>query len=260
MEEAVSLINTLSPWTVSGVTTVSLTHFYRKTLFGSGTLERLKNEIRNDLTITAVFINLGTLKNMQLKELQSQFGLPILDRYRIVMQILKLHAISKHARLQVALAEIPYLKSRLKQDDIKLIVSENYETRKLMLNNREQKIKTAIKELKSQRELLRNRRKQLDYPVVAIVGYTNVGKTSLIKALTGEERLQPKNHLFATLDVTMHLGQLPSKLQILYVDTVGFMYDIPTTLIECFIVTLEDAMHAVSIPIQLLLQIFYCCF
>jgi 50S ribosomal subunit-associated GTPase HflX len=73
-----------------------------------------------------------------------------------------------------------------------------------------------------------------------------LGKTSLIKALTGERNLEPKDHLFATLDVTAHGGELPSRLKVLYVDTVGFISDIPSHLIESFVATLEDAMLAVS--------------
>lgn len=80
---------------------------------------------------------------------------------------------------------------------------------------------------------------------MAVVGYTNAGKTSLIKALTNEQKLQPRNQLFATLDVTAHAGLLPCRLKVIYMDTVGFMSDIPTGLIECFIATLEDAMLAV---------------
>lgn len=121
----------------------------------------------------------------------------------------------------------------------------NKETLRLMFQEREQKIKGQIKELREQRHLLRQRRRKMDYPVVAVVGYTNSGKTSIIKALTGEESLVPKDQLFATLDVTVHEGFLPSGLQILYVDTVGFISDIPTNLIECFVATLEDALLAV---------------
>lgn len=84
----------------------------------------------------------------------------------------------------------------------------------------------------------------MNFPIVAVVGYTNAGKTSLIKALTDEQRLQPKNQLFATLDVTAHTGMLPSNLKVIYMDTVGFMSEIPTGLIECFVATLEDAMLA----------------
>jgi 50S ribosomal subunit-associated GTPase HflX len=71
------------------------------------------------------------------------------------------------------------------------------------------------------------------------------GKTSIIKALTGEQKLEPKNSLFATLDVTMHEGYLPSRLKVVYVDTVGFMSNLPDTLLDCFVATLEHVAYAV---------------
>ncbi|KRT79865.1 50S ribosome-binding GTPase [Oryctes borbonicus] len=187
---------------------------------------------------------MGTLRNIQLEELEKHFGKAIFDRYNIVMQIFRLHATSKHAKLQVALAEIPFLQSRLKKHDTDLVVSAATDTRHLLLQTREKKIKEEIKKLKSQRELLRCKRMKANFPVVAVVGYTNVGKTSLIKALTGDKTLVPRDQLFATLDVTIHAGILPSTLKVLYVDTVGFLYDIPTGLIECFNATLEDAILA----------------
>ena len=73
-----------------------------------------------------------------------------------------------------------------------------------------------------------------------------VGKTSLIKALTGDESMEPRNQLFATLDVTVHTGKLSNLLNVLYVDTVGFISDIPTDLIASFSATLEDMLQAVG--------------
>lgn len=189
-----------------------------------------------------MFINKGTLKSAQKEELEHIFQVPVYDRYNIVMLILKRHAISKHAKLQVALAEVLYVQSRQKKNDNSGI---SYETRKLMLQKREQKIRKAIEKLRNQREHTRMKRKEKDYPIVAVVGYTNCGKTSLIKALTQDANLEPRDQLFATLDVTLHAGLLPSKMQVLYVDTVGFISNIPTTLIECFVVTLEDALYSV---------------
>lgn len=133
------------------------------------------------------------MRNKQINELEAKFGVTILDRYKVVMQILRQHAISKHAKLQVALAEIPYLRSRLKYIDIG--TSNNWRVRDKMLQEREQKLKDALKKLRSQRELLRNKRRSLDFPVVAIVGYTNVGKTSLIKCLTGSYFFSEKFNL-----------------------------------------------------------------
>lgn len=250
MKEAEALIKTLAPWRVHDKIIVSLESLEKKTLFGSGNLEKLKKKIRGDKNITAVFINVCNLQNVQIDELGRLFQVPIYDRYRIVMQILRLHAISKHAKLQVALAEVSYMKLRFLNQDSNSAVSSNLETRKLMLQTREQKIKNAIKKLRSQRELLRNRRIQEEFPVVAVVGYTNCGKTTLIKSLTGAKALQPKDQFFATLDVTVHEGKLPTCMKVLYVDTVGFISNIPTSLIECFVATLEDAMFAVRYASQ----------
>lgn len=163
------------------------------------------------------------------------------------MQIFRLHAISKHAKLQVALAEIPFLRSRLTKQDTDFIGSSAIDTRNLLLQSREKKIKEEIIKLRAQRELLRHKRRKANIPVIAVVGYTNVGKTSIIKTLTDDKMLQPKDQLFATLDVTIYAGLLPSTLKVLYVDTVGFLADIPTGLIECFHATLEDAVLAVML-------------
>lgn len=211
-------------------------------MFSSGNLEKLKRKVRGDPRITSVFINVGTLKIAQREELECVFQVPVFDRFNIVMLILKRHAISKHAKLQVALAEVLYLQSRQKRIDNSGIA---FETRKLMLQKRENKLKRAIEKLRHHREHTRQKRKEMDYPIVAVVGYTNCGKTSLIKALTEDAKLTPKDQLFATLDVTLHAGVLPSKMRVLYVDTVGFISNIPTTLIECFVVTLEDALYSV---------------
>ncbi|XP_972507.3 putative GTP-binding protein 6 [Tribolium castaneum] len=242
LDEAKALVNTLPSWNIQDSISVPLESFDKKTLFKSGSLDKLRQIIRKNSTINAVFVNLGTLKKAQIVSLEREFGVPILDRYKVVMYILKLHAVSKHAKLQVALAELYYLqRSTFHEANFGKAEREKV---KLMFQTREQKLKNAIKELRTERALLRNKRQKIDFPVVAVVGYTNAGKTSLIKALTGEERLRPKNQLFATLDVTLHAGLLPSGMKVLYVDTVGFISDIPTNLIECFVATLEDAVLA----------------
>lgn len=244
LEEAIALIKTLPSWTVEGTITIPLESLDKKKLFGSGNMEKLCQLITRNRRITAVFINQSNLKKVTTTILQENFHLPILDRYRIVIQILKMHAISKHAKLQVALAELYFVQKKIEQNF--LFTAHNSEMLKLVFQKREKMLKNAMVEVRNQRRLLRNKRHSLDYPVIAVVGYTNAGKTSLIKALTGNDKLQPKDQLFATLDVTVHEGILPSGLKVLFVDTVGFISDIPTNLLECFIATLEDALLAVS--------------
>nr|CAH7740115.1 unnamed protein product [Callosobruchus chinensis] len=245
LEEAVALIKTLPRWTVEDTIKIPLESLDKKSLFKSGNLDKLTRLVRSNNNISAVFINSSNLKRVTSSILYDHFRVPILDRYKIVMRIFKIHATSKHAKLQVALAELYYIRRKAQQENV--FFTHDPEKLKLMFDERENKLKSEIQQLRTHRDLLRSKRRKLDYPVIAVVGYTNAGKTCLIKSLTGEERLQPKDQLFATLDVTVHSGTLPSGLEVLYVDTVGFLSDLPTNLIECFVATLEDAVLAVSL-------------
>lgn len=177
-----------------------------------------------------------------------------MDRFSVVIQILRLHATSHESKLQVALAEIPYIWRQLGVQD-QVTRSKLTDSQKLNLRNREKRIKTELENVRNRRQSIRNRRVLKQFPVIAVVGYTNAGKTSLIKALTNEMTMQPRNQLFATLDITAHGGILPCNLNVIYMDTIGFMSDIPTGLIECFVATLEDAMFAVSGKIMLVVSI-----
>lgn len=175
------------------------------------------------------------------------FGLPVLDRFSVVIQILRAHATSREAKLQISLAELPYIWHHMGTENSALQRTKLSDSQRMMLRNRERRIKTELEHIRTHRQMVRKRRSQKEYPVVAVVGYTNAGKTSLIKALTNQEKIEPKNKLFATLDITAHEGRLPCNLQVIYIDTIGFMSDIPTGLLECFIITLEDALMAVSV-------------
>ena len=136
-----------------------------------------------------------------------------------------------------------------------------FEKHRFVLKKLENTVKKKIADLRSQRERLRERRKKTGVPTVAVIGYTNCGKTSLIKALTQQAELEPKNALFATLDVTCHRTTIPpsnidvgyglifdvlflSIHQVVFIDTVGFISDIPTPLVASFSSTLEDALQA----------------
>ncbi|XP_046405993.1 putative GTP-binding protein 6 [Ischnura elegans] len=252
LAEAVALVHSLQSWKVVYQLKVPLQTLDKKTLFGRGALESLLEKVRGIESATGIFISIDVLRGYQHRELEELFGLKLFDRYSIVMQIFRERAITKEAKLQVAMAEIPYLWSKMKLMHEGEASRQGYggpgesytEMRRRIFADREHKLKVSLEKLRSQRELLRTKRRKNEFPTVAVVGYTNAGKTSLIKALTGEEALQPKDILFATLDVTIHAGVLPSKMKVLYVDTVGFISDIPTNLIESFNATLEDALLA----------------
>lgn len=254
LAEAESLVRTLPKWTVEMSLKIPVESMDKRMIFGSGKLDEIKAMIQKcrleGNQITCMFISKSMLTFIQKSNLEEFFGLPVMDRYSIVIQILRLHATTTEAKLQVALAEIPYIWSQMR--DVEMLAGAGMkkqrfymtDQQKMMLKQREKKIQQELNDLRAHRELLRNNRRQKQFPVVAVIGYTNSGKTSLIKALTDEASLQPKDELFATLDVTAHAGRLPCRLEVLYMDTVGFMSDLPTGLLECFVATLEDALEA----------------
>lgn len=253
MEESVALVNTLE-WQVVDTLLVGLSTYKKKYLFGSGKLEELGGRIAANPRITAVFLSRYQLTAVQRLELESVFKVPVIDRYNLVLQIFFRHARSQESKLQVALAELPYLKNRLGvQYQIEKVskssggnLGEQYfEKQRFVLKKIENTIKKKIEIIKLQREKLREGRKKKEVLTVAVIGYTNCGKTSLIKSLTNSTTMEPKDRLFATLDVTCHGTRLPgSNLQVVFIDTVGFISDIPTPLIASFSSTLEDALQA----------------
>lgn len=256
LEEAVALIRTLPRWAVIDKLIIGVPNYNKTSFFGTGQIEKLKEIVNKDRNISAIFVSVNILRVKQIIALELALNVPIFDRYTVVIQIFRQHAITKESKLQVAMAEIPYLRQCIKgfpkglSDRLAsggLIGGTGslfIETRKELLNRRESNLNKAIENLRKHRQRLRNNKKLDSYVTIAVVGYTNAGKTSLIKALTGAEKLQPRNQLFATLDVTKHEGILPCNLKVLYIDTVGFITDIPTDLLESFTATLEDAMYS----------------
>lgn len=249
MAEAVALINTLPNWCVVGTKYAPLLTLQRKKLLGTGAINNLKKELSRCENPTAIFVSTNLLRFIQITQLEKIFGLPVYDRYSIVIHIFREHAKTSEAKLQVALAELPYIRKKIFETCVTRSGAINVtEETKLLLNSKEKKLRNELKKLQQHRQVIRDRRKKLGFPTVAVVGYTNAGKTCLIKALTDDSSLQPRDKLFATLDTTAHQGILPNRLKILYMDTIGFIQDVPETLIEPFIVTLEHAMIAVRWP------------
>lgn len=259
LEECVSLGNTIHNWHVVDKRIVFAHHVNRKHLLGPKAFEELKDTIMSISGVSAVFFGVECLSAIQLGTLERELKLAVYDRFTVVLNIFRQHARTKEARLQIALAELPYIKSHLREihesteyssssESMKLLVGgvgESYYHRRLnILKRREARLRMLLDEIRRQRDLTKRSRKKTDIPTVAIVGYTNSGKTSLIKYLTQDERLVPKDQLFATLDVSVHKGQLPSNKSVFYLDTVGFLSRIPTLLIEAFSTTLKDVQES----------------
>ncbi|CAK9800310.1 Putative GTP-binding protein 6 [Anthophora plagiata] len=245
LDEAIALINTLPNWSVVGKKLVPLLSLQKRQLVGSGTRDTLKEDIRSCGNVTAVFVSTNLLKFVQIAALQDTFQLPIYDRYTIVIHIFREHAKTPEAKLQVAIAELPYIKQKIIDLSTIRMGPINYDEKtRLFLHTRERKLKNALQKLKEHRHMIKQQRSSYGFPSIAVVGYTNAGKTSLIKALTEDDSLHPEDKLFATLDTTVHQGYLLNRLKVLYVDTIGFIQDVPETLIEPFKITLQDAINA----------------
>lgn len=253
LQESLALIRTID-WKIVDAMIVGLNSTKEKELFRAGKLNELQAKVLHDKRISCVFISLYMLSYTQRIALQSHFDVPIVDRYSLILQIFQQHARTKEAHLQIALAELPYLKHRLNTEYFYEqnskhrkghLGEEIFEKQNFVLKKLEQKLKKKISKIRDQRQKLRETKHRSLLPTVALVGYTNSGKTSLIRALTDDESIMPEDKLFATLDVTTHVGKLPqSNITCLFVDTVGFISDIPTHLIASFSATLEDALQA----------------
>ncbi|CAJ0938924.1 unnamed protein product, partial [Mesorhabditis belari] len=240
LEEAIALVGTLPTMKIAGSTIVGTDyHTNRRLIWGTGKLEELRL-LKKQFRASALMVNVDMLQPNQQASLFEMFGVPVFDRYNIVLSIFKQFATTLEAKLQIQLAEIPYVKHRLHYMfnsshsgglSPLQIHSETFGPRGAdkfeVLRLREQMLRRKLKEAKEDEE--KTAAKNIaDGSLVAVVGYTNAGKTSLVKRLTGSASLQPLDRLFATLDTTRHAARLPS----------GFLSDLPIHLLAAFEATL----------------------
>jgi GTPase len=223
------------------------------TLFGSGKVAELKARIAAD-EVDLVLVD-GHVSPVQQRNLEKEWGIKLLDRTSLILEIFADRARTREGVLQVELAALSYQRSRLVRAWTHLerqrggfgFVGGPGETQiesdRRAIDDQVIKLKRALDQVVKTRELHRAARAKVPFPIVALVGYTNAGKSTLFNRITGAEVLA-KDMLFATLDPTMRGVALPSGQKIILSDTVGFISDLPTQLVAAFRATLEEVLSA----------------
>ncbi|MFZ4808673.1 MAG: GTPase HflX [Hyphomicrobiaceae bacterium] len=223
------------------------------TLFGSGKVEELAAVVEAH-EIGLVIID-HAVSPIQQRNLERAWNTKVLDRTGLILEIFGRRARTREGRLQVELAHLNYQKSRLVRSWTHLERQRGgfgflggpgetqIETDRRLIQERIDKIRTELDVVVRTRDLHRRGRQRVPYPVVAIVGYTNAGKSTLFNRITGAGVLAV-DQVFATLDPTMREVRLPGGRRIILSDTVGFISDLPTTLVAAFRATLEEVISA----------------
>jgi GTP-binding protein HflX len=222
------------------------------TYIGKGKIEEVKNLLA-DLDATGVICD-DELSPAQLKNLEDALAAKVMDRTILILDIFAQHATTKEGKIQVELAQLRYRSTRLvgMRNSMSRLGGgigtrgpgeKKLEVDRRLIRDRISQLNHELAEVKRNRETARGLRNKGTVPIVAIVGYTNAGKSTLLNRLTNAGVLE-ENKLFATLDPTTRNLGLPSGEQVLLTDTVGFIRKLPHHLIEAFRSTLEEAKYA----------------
>lgn len=252
LEEAVGLAHAIDLH-VSDAHIVRLARINPSTYIGKGKIEELAQRIA-EKTIELVIINCG-LSPLQQRNLEKQLACKVIDRTALILEIFGARARTSEGKLQVELASLTYQKSRLVRSWTHLERQRGgfgflggpgesqIEIDRRLIGERIDKIKLSLERVLRTRTLHRNKRRDNPIPTVALVGYTNAGKSTLFNRLT-KSHVIAKDQLFATLDPTVRALVLPSGLSIRLSDTVGFISNLPTELVASFRATLEEVLEA----------------
>ncbi len=252
LDEAVGLAKAID-LDVAGGLIVPVPQPRPATLFGSGKVDEIKAEI--EARETGLVIVDHAISPVQQRNLERAWNVKVIDRTGLILEIFGRRARTREGRLQVELAHLSYQKSRLVRSWTHLERQRGgggflggpgerqLELDRRMLQDRIDALKKELEGVVRTRALHRAGRAKVPYPVVAIVGYTNAGKSTLFNRVTGAG-VMAKDQVFATLDPTMREVALPSGRRIILSDTVGFISNLPTTLVAAFRATLEEVVGA----------------
>ncbi len=252
LEEAVALAKAID-LDIRGQEVARVARIHPATLFGGGKVGELGAAMQArevELAIVNTHLSPGQQRN-----LEKAWDVKVLDRTGLILEIFGRRASTREGRLQVELAHLEYQKTRLVRSWTHLERQRGgagfmggpgetqIELDRRIIGERITRLKRELEEVKRTRELHRKTRRKTPWPVVALAGYTNTGKSTLFNRLT-RARVLARDQLFATLDPTMRLIRLPAGREVVLSDTVGFISDLPTTLIAAFRATLEEVVEA----------------
>jgi len=220
---------------------------------GKGQVEQVKLAALQS-KVRSVIFNVD-LSPTQTRNLENLFKVKILDRTRLILDIFSRHARSSDGKIQVELAQLIYLKPRLSQlwEEFSRLGGgigtrgpgeQKLEIDRRRITTRIAKLKDQLEDLRTHRHLVRESRKRKQFEIVAIVGYTNAGKSTLLNALSEGDRVLVQDKMFATLDPTTRRIPMDDGSQVLVTDTVGFIENLPSQLMEAFKATLEEIKEA----------------
>jgi GTPase len=251
LEELRSLVDTLGIPVIDSLL-VRIAEPQARFLVGSGKAEELAAHAR-EVNADVLIID-NELTPAQQRNWEALTGLAVIDRQEVILEIFGQRAQTREARLQVSLARLEYSLPRLTRAwghlsrqaggvGAKGEGETQLETDRRLVRRQIDRLKSDLERVRSRRAAQRKKRERLPLPRAAIVGYTNAGKSSLLKRLTGAE-VAVEDKLFATLDTTTRRIVLPSSQTLLLTDTVGFVRNLPHRLVEAFKATLEEAVSA----------------
>jgi len=255
MEESLSelaeLLDTAGGETV-GKVIQNLESINKATYVGKGKVEEIK-ELVEELGADGIVCD-DELSPVQLSNLKDELDIKVLDRTLVILDIFASHAKSSEGKLQVEMAQLKYRSSRLMGLGKNLSRlgggigtrgpgESKLETDRRAIRERVSQLRTEIEKVESSRDTLRKHRMSDGIPVIAIVGYTNAGKSTFLNKIT-DAGILAEDKLFATLDPTTRSLKIPDGEEVLFTDTVGFISKLPHNLVDAFKSTLEEAKYA----------------
>ncbi len=238
--------------TAGGETVYKAVQKSAKGLIGKGKISELSLVVQSKNIDLAVYDDELTASEANM--LEQELGVPVIDRTALILDIFAMRAKSKEGKMQVELAQLQYKLTRLKGEGLALSRQgggigtrgpgeEKLETDRRHINRRIYELKSSLASLSQRRGLMRKQRAKQKLPQIALVGYTNAGKSTLLKTLSGSE-VFCEDKLFATLDPLTRRCEFEKGVEVLVTDTVGFIKKLPHQLVEAFRSTLEEAVFA----------------